>query len=325
MHAIDVLNPGPYYRLELADTPVPQPRSGEILIKTAAAGINRADLLQANGKYPPPPGASARLGMEVSGVVAAVGSQVEDIAEGEVVCALLTGGGYADYALAAQDCVLPVPNSVPIAEAAGLPEAFFTVWTNLFDTAAAKPGESVLVHGGSSGVGTAAIQLCAALGLTVFATAGSAEKCAACEALGAARAINYRSEDYVKVVCEATAGKGVEVILDMVGGDYIARNFEAAAIQGRIVNIAFQVGATATVDFAPMLKKRLTFAASTLRPRGNAEKRVIRDLLRRTVWPLIEAGKIKPVIDRTYPLADAAAAHARMASGEHIGKILLVT
>jgi len=323
MRLVEVRDPGPRYRLALADAPVPQPQAGEILIETAAAGINRADLLQARGLYPPPPGAPPTLGMEVSGHVAAIGSQVRRVGMGDAVCALLAGGGYAEYALAAQECVLPVPDTVPVAQAAALPEAFFTVWTNLFDAAKAKAGESVLVHGGSSGVGTAAIQLCAALGLEVFATAGSAEKCAACVALGAARAINYHSEDYVQVVREATHGRGVDVILDMVGGDYIQRNFEAAAAKGRIVAIAFQAGSTATVNFAPMLQKRLSFAASTLRPRSNAEKGAIRDALLANVWPLIEAGRIKPVIDSTFALAEAEAAHARMAGGGHIGKIVL--
>jgi len=323
MRVIEVRDPGPHYRLEPGDAPAPRPQAGEILIRTAAAGVNRADLLQAKGKYPPPPDASPILGLEVSGEVAAAGPGVDHVAAGDAVCALLAGGGYAEYALAAQECVLPVPNGVPVADAAALPEVFFTVWTNLFDTARLAPGETVLVHGGSSGIGTATIQLCAALGLQVFATAGSADKCAACQKLGAARAINYHSEDYVQVVREATAGKGVDVILDMVGGDYIARNFEAAAMKGRIVNIAFQAGTTATIDFAPMLGKRLTFAATTLRPRSNTEKGAIRDALLKNVWPLIVAGRIKPVIDRTFPLAEAQAAHERMASGAHIGKIVL--
>jgi putative PIG3 family NAD(P)H quinone oxidoreductase len=324
MHAIEVRNPGPQYTLTVVDRDRPKPGPGEILIKTLAAGLNRADLLQAKGLYPPPPGAPLTLGLEVSGEVAEIGAGVGDFKLGDAVCALLTGGGYGEYAVAARECVLPVPRGISIRDAAGLPEAFFTVWTNLYDSARLGPGDSVLVHGGSSGIGTAAIQLCAAQGLQVFATAGSTDKCAACESLGAARAINYHTEDFVAVVREATGGKGVDVILDMVGGDYITRNFEAAAIWGRIVNVAFQSGATATVNFAPMLQKRLTLAATTLRSRTNTEKSIIRDALLKNVWPLVEAGKIKPVIDRVYPLAEASAAHARMAGGEHIGKILLI-
>jgi NADPH2:quinone reductase len=272
--------------------------------------------------YPPPPGAPLTLGLEVSGEVAALGPGVVNHKPGDRVCALLAGGGYAEYAAVAQECVLPQPKGVSPVDAAALPEAQFTVWTNLIDTARLKPGESVLIHGGSSGIGTAAIQLCAARGQTVFATAGSVEKCTVCEALGA-HAINYRNEDFMEAVLKATGGRGVEVILDMVGGDYIERNFHAAALGGRIVNIAFQSGMSATVNFAPMLRKRLTLAATTLRPRSIAEKGAIRDALLREVWPLIEAGKIKPVVDSTYPLAEAGSAHARMAKSQNIGKILL--
>ena len=323
MKAIEVVNPGPGYALGLAEIEKPRPRAGEILIEVAGAGLNRADILQAMGMYPPPPGAPETLGLEVSGKVAETGASVTNWRKGDKVCALLAGGGYAQFALAAQECVLPVPNGVDLVAATALAEAHFTVWTNLIDTARMKPGESVLIHGGSSGIGTAAIQLCAAWGQTVFATAGSVEKCAACEALGAKRAINYRNEDFVEAVRAATGGKGVDVIIDMVGGGYIERNFQAAAPGGRIVNIAFQSGISTTVNFLPMLRKHLTLAATTLRARSNAEKGAIRDALLREVWPLIEAGKIKPIIDGTFPLADAQAAHARMKSGEHIGKILL--
>jgi len=322
MSAIAVENPGPSYGLALGKAEKPHAGPGEILIKVAAAGVNRADLLQAMGMYPPPPGAPLTLGMEVSGEVADVGPGVINHKLGDRVCALLAGGGYAEYAAAAQECALPHPKGVSPVEAAALPEALFTVWTNLIDTARLSPGESVLIHGGSSGIGTTAIQLCAARGQTLFATAGSVEKCAACETLGA-RAINYRNQDFVAVVLEATGGKGVDVILDMVGGDYIERNFQAAAQGGRIVNIAFQSGFSATVNFAPMLRKHLTLAATTLRPRNLAQKGAIRDALLSQVWPLIEAGKIKPVIDSTFPLAEARSAHARMAGGDHIGKILL--
>ena len=323
MKAIQVENPGPDYGLKLVEIEKPRPRAGEILVKVAAAGLNRADLLQAKGMYPPPPGAPPTLGLEVSGEIAELGAGVTNWRIGDKVCALLGGGGYAEYAAVSEHCVLPLPNGIELVEAAALPEVHFTVWTNLIDTARLKPGESVLIHGGSSGIGTAAIQLCTARGQTVFATAGSVEKCAACEALGAARAINYRSEDFVAAVRTLTGGRGVDVILDMVGGAYIERNFHAAAMWGRIVNIAYQSGASATVNFAPMLTKRLTLAATTLRSRSNDEKGAIRDALLREVWPLIEAGKIKPVVDRVFPLADAQAAHARMAKTEHIGKILL--
>lgn len=322
MNAITVENPGSTYALALQRIEKPHAGPGEILVKVAAAGVNRADLLQAMGLYPPPQGAPLTLGLEVSGEIAELGAGVAGHKLGDKVCALVAGGGYAEYVAVAAECVLPVPKDVDLVEAAALPEAHFTVWTNLIDTARLKPGESVLIHGGSSGIGTTAIQLCAARGQTVFATAGSVEKCAACEALGA-HAINYRSRDFVEAVREATAGKGVDVTLDMVGGDYIERNFHAAAMGGRIVNIAFQSGMSATVNFAPMLRKHLTLSATTLRPRSNQEKGAIRDALLGEVWPLIELGRIKPVIDRTFPLAGAQAAHARMKEGEHIGKILL--
>ncbi len=322
MRAIQVEHPGQDYALAVAEIPKPAPAGGDVLIKVAAAGLNRADLLQAMGGYPPPPGAPATLGMEVSGVVEAVGADVTAWKTGDPVCALIPGGGYAEYAVASQKCLLPVPKGVSLVDAAALPEVHFTVWTNLMDTARLKPGESVLIHGGTSGIGTAAIQLCAARGHTVFSTAASAEKCAAIAALGG-HAINYKEQDFVAVVKDATGGKGVDVILDMVGGDYIQRNMSAAAIWGRIVNIAYQSGMQANVNFAPMLMKRLSLFATTLRGRSNDEKGAIRDALLRDVWPLIEAGKIKPVVDRVFPLSEAQAAHARMAKSEHIGKLLL--
>ena len=323
MRAIQVENPGPEYRLIVAEVPCPVPKSGEVLIKVAAAGVNHADLVQARGAYPPPPGASEVLGLEVSGTIAELGEEVVDHAIGEQVCALLAGGGYAEYCVAPIECILPIPKRVDVQAAASLPEVYFTVWTNLFDSARLKSGERVLIHGGSSGIGTAAIQLCAARCHEVFTTAGSAEKCTACEQLGARRAINYRAEDFVEVVKRATEGKGVDVILDMVGGDYIERNFRALGMWGRLVNIAFQNGMKAEVNFGLMLIKRLTFTATTLRSRSNAEKGTIRDAVLREVWPLIETGKIRPVVDRALPLTEAQSAHARMAKSEHIGKILL--
>ena len=323
MKAIQVDQPGQNYRLVAGKIPRPAPGPGAVLLKVAASGLNRADIAQAMGAYPPPPGAPETLGLEVSGTIAAIGSGVSGYAPGDAVCALLGGGGYAEYCVAPVECLLPIPKGVSLVEAAALPEAHFTVWTNLMDAARLQPGESVLIHGGSSGIGTTAIQLCAARGHTVFATAGSRDKCAACESLGAARAINYREEDFVEVVKQATGGKGVDVILDMVGGDYIEKNFRAAAPWGRIVNIAFQSGMTANVNFGLMLMKKLTLAATTLRARSNGEKGAIRDALAREVWPLIAQGKIRPVVDCILPLADAQAAHERMKASDHIGKILL--
>ncbi len=323
MRAIAVENPGQGYALKVVEIEKPAPAAGEVLIKVAAAGLNRADLVQAMGGYPPPPGAPSTLGLEVAGEITELGSGVSAFSPGDKVCALLGGGGYAEYAAVSEKCVLPLPKGVALVDAAALPEVYFTVWTNLIDTARLKAGESVLIHGGSSGIGTAAIQLCAARGHKVFATAGSAQKCAAIARLGATRAINYREEDFVDVVKKETGGKGVDVILDMVGGDYIQRNMSAAALWGRIVNIAYQSGMQATVNFAPLLMKRLSLLATTLRARTSEEKGAIRDAVWREVWPLLEAGRIKPVVDRTFPLAEAAAAHARMAKSEHIGKILL--
>ncbi|MBS0473288.1 MAG: NAD(P)H-quinone oxidoreductase [Proteobacteria bacterium] len=323
MRAIEIENPGSGYVLKVADIAKPVPGAGEVLIRNAAAGLNRADLSQAMGGYPPPPGAPATLGMECSGTIEAVGPGVAAFKPGDAVCALLGGGGYAEYVAVSDKLILPVPKGVGLIDAAALPEVYFTVWTNLMDAARLQPGESVLIHGGSSGIGTAAIQLLHARGHKVFATAGSADKCKAIAALGADVAINYREEDFVAVVKDKTGGKGVDVILDMVGGDYIQRNMSAAAIWGRIVNIAYQSGMQATVNFAPMLMKRLSLLATTLRARSNEEKGVIRDAVLREVWPLIEAGKIKPVVDRTYPLAEAGDAHKRLAGSEHIGKILL--
>ncbi|HWD28096.1 MAG TPA: NAD(P)H-quinone oxidoreductase [Rhizomicrobium sp.] len=322
MKAIAVTNPGKDYTLEIADIAKPAPGAGEVLIKVAAAGLNRADLSQAMGGYPPPPGAPQTLGMEVSGTIEAVGDGVAAWKSGQAVCALIPGGGYAQYALASEKCLLPIPKGVSLVDAAALPEVHFTVWTNLMDTARLKSGESVLIHGGTSGIGTAAIQLCVARGHKVFSTAASAEKCAAITALGG-HAINYKDQDFVEIVKGETGGRGVDVILDMVGGDYIQRNMSAAAVWGRIVNISYQSGMQATVNFGPMLMKRLSLLATTLRGRTNDEKGAIRDALGREVWPLIEAGKIKPVVDGIHPLAEAQAAHRRMAGSGHIGKILL--
>lgn len=305
------------------ERPVPQPGPGQILIKVAATALNRADLLQTMGLYPPPPGAPATLGLEASGTVVGLGPGVTQWREGDQVCVLLAGGGYAQYCVADEGSALRVPRSVSLVDAAALPEVYFTVWTNVFDRCRLQPGESFLVHGGASGIGTAAIQLMAARGHQVFTTAGSADKCKACEALGATRAINYKTEDFVEAIRAATDGKGVDVILDMVGGDYIAKNISLLKTEGRMVNIAYQNGAEAKINFMTVLLKRLTITASTLRIRSAAEKSAIRDSVAREVWPLVDAGKIKPVIDRIYPHAQAAEAQARMAASAHVGKILL--
>jgi NADPH2:quinone reductase len=324
MKAIALQNPGSQYRLVLAEIPRPEPGRGEILIKVAAAGVNRADLHQAHGGYPPPPGAPETLGLEVSGHVAALGTDCGPYQIGDAVCALLAGGGYAEYALAQADCVLPLSPGMGPVEAAALPEALFTAWTNIVDTGQLKADETVMVHGGTSGIGVIAIQIFAALGHQVFATAGSDEKCRLCEKLGATRAINYKTEDFVAVTKDMTDGRGVDVILDMVGGDYVQRNMAAAAIRGRIVNIAYQNGSRVALDLNPMLRKRLTLAATTLRARSVSEKAAIRDALAQKVWPLVAAGRIRPVVDRRFALREAQKAHEYMAKTGATGKLLLI-
>jgi putative PIG3 family NAD(P)H quinone oxidoreductase len=324
MTAIEIEAPGGPEVLVPATRPVPAPGAGEVLIQVAAAGVNRPDVLQRLGGYPPPPGASDIPGLEVAGRIVALGGNAGALKLGDEVTALVTGGGYAEYCAAPAAQCLPIPQGLSLTEAAGIPETFFTVWSNVFDRGRLKAGESFLVHGGSSGIGTTAIQLAKALGARVFATAGSAEKCRACEGLGAERAINYRDEDFVAIVKEATGG-GVDVILDMVGGDYIQRNIKALAPDGRLCYIAFLGGAKAEVDFLPVMLKRLTITGSTLRARDVAFKGAIAEKLREKAWPLIEAGRVKPVVHRTFPLAQAAEAHRLMESGEHIGKIVLTT
>ena len=323
MHHIAMKAPGGPEVLTLATGPVPRPAAGEVLIRVAAAGINRPDILQRTGNYPPPPGASPILGLEISGTVAALGPEVTGLNEGDEVCALVAGGGYAEYCVAPAPQCLPVPKGVSLVDAAGLPETFFTVWSNVFDRGRLVRGESFLVHGGSSGIGTTAIQLAHAFGARVFATAGSPEKCAVCRDLGAERAIDYRQEDFVAVLKEATQGRGVDVILDMVGGPYVEKNLRSLAPEGRLVQIAFLQGSKVSVDLAHLMVRRQTLTGSTLRPRPVADKAAIARNLRDKVWPLIEAGKVRPVIDRTFPLAEAAAAHRLMESSTHIGKILL--
>jgi putative PIG3 family NAD(P)H quinone oxidoreductase len=290
----------------------------------AAAGVNRPDVLQRAGKYPPPPGASDIPGLEVAGTVVATGSDATRWREGDRVCALVAGGGYAEYCTAPAVQCLPVPRGLTWVEAAALPETFFTVWTNVFERGRLAAGETLLVHGGSSGIGTTAIQLARAFGARVFATAGSARKCEACEQLGAERCINYRDEDFVTVVKTLTGGRGVDVVLDMVGGDYVARNLEALAVEGRLVQIAFLKGSVAPVDLFVLMRRRLTLTGSTLRARTPEEKGAIARPLEARVWPLIEEGRVRPVVHATFPLAAAADAHRLMESGAHIGKIVLV-
>jgi NADPH:quinone reductase len=326
MRYIDMAAPGGPEVLQLATGPVPRPATGEVLIRVAAAGVNRPDILQRTGSYPPPPGASPIPGLEVSGTIAALGpGVVTEWREGDEVCALVAGGGYAEYCVAPAPQCLPVPAGLSVIDAAGLPETFFTVWSNVFDRGRLTAGESFLVHGGSSGIGTTAIQLAHAFGARVFASAGSPEKCAVCVELGAERAIDYRQEDFTAIVKEATQGRGVDVILDMVGGPYVEKNLRALAVEGRLVQIAFLQGSKVTLDLAHVMVRRQTITGSTLRPRPVADKAAIARNLRDKVWPLIEAGKVRPVIDRTFPLAEAAAAHRLMESSRHIGKILLVT
>ncbi|MGV8997130.1 MAG: NAD(P)H-quinone oxidoreductase [Parvibaculaceae bacterium] len=323
MKAIAITKPGGPEVLELTEIDTPTPNVGEILIRVEAAGVNRPDTIQRMGFYAPPPGSPDTPGLEVAGEVVAIGSGVTRWAVGDHVCALVGGGGYAAYCIAHESHALPVPHGFNAIEAAGLPETFFTVWTNVFERGALKGGESFLVHGGSSGIGTTAIQLAKIFGARVFATAGSAEKCAACIGLGAEAAINYRTQDFVAEVKALTGKNGVDVILDMVGGDYIPRNIEAAARDGRIVSIAFLNGSVAEVNFMPVMLKRLTMTGSTLRPRTISEKASIADALREKVWPLLNAGRVKPLIDATFPLAEAAKAHELMEKSSHIGKIIL--
>lgn len=306
-----------------ATRPTPSPGPGELLIKTEAAGVNRPDVMQRMGEYPPPPGASDLPGLEVAGTVAAVGDGVTGWSVGDTVCALTPGGGYAAYCLVPAPQCLPIPDGLTMIEAAALPETFFTVWDNLFTRGKLAAGDIALIHGGSSGIGTTAIQLASAFGARVFVTAGSSEKCKACEELGAERAINYREEDFVTVMKDITKGKGVDVVLDMVGGDYVGRNLAVLGKGGRLVQIAFQNGTKAEIAVHAIMIKQIVFTGSTLRPRPVAEKGVIAQSLLENVWPLIAAGKVKPLIHSTYPLQDASRAHALMDSSAHIGKIVL--
>lgn len=320
MRAVEISEPGGPDVLTLVDRPVPEPDHGQVVLKVAYAGVNRPDALQRAGAYDPPPGASDLPGLEASGEVVAMGDGVNSLAVGDQVCALLPGGGYADYVATSAAHCLPVPKGMGLKEAACLPETFFTVWSNVFTRGGLKAGERFLVHGGSSGIGTTAIQLANAFGARVFATAGSEEKCKACTDLGAEKAINYRDEDFVKVM---KAEGGADLILDMVGGEYIPGNVKALANDGRLVQIAFLQGPVVELNFAMMMVKRLTLTGSTLRPQSDLAKAQIAQDLREAVWPLLEAGRVAPVMDSTFDLAEASSAHARMEASDHIGKIVL--
>jgi NADPH2:quinone reductase len=323
MQVIEITRPGGPEVLQPATRAVPEPREGEVLIRVIAAGVNRPDCLQRAGLYAPPPDASDLPGLEVAGEVVQVGPGVDQWKAGDRVCALTPGGGYAQYCITAAGHCLPIPKGWSVEDAAGLPETCFTVWINVFDRGRLAAGETLLVQGGASGIGITAIQLARAFGHRVFATAGSPDKCKACETLGAERAINYRMEDFVAVVHELTGGQGVDVILDMVGGEYVAREFNALKEDGRLSIIAMLGGHRAQIDLRPILTRRLTITASTLRPRTVEFKSAVARALRAKVWPLIEAGHFKPVVFRTFPLTQAAAAHALMESDTHIGKIML--
>lgn len=328
MKVIEIAQPGGPDVLRLAERPVPEPGPGEVLVRVAAAGVNRPDVMQRQGRYPPPPGASDLPGLEIAGTVVATGADpigCDGVAltVGQPVCALVAGGGYAEFCAAPAPQCLPIPRGLDATHAAAIPETFFTVWTNLFERGRLSARETVLVHGGTSGIGTTAIQLARAFGARVFATAATRDKCAACERLGAERGINYRDEDFAAVTRELTGGAGVDVILDIVGGAYLARNLDALAMHGRLVLIGFMGGAKAEVNLLPILQKHLTVTGSTLRPRTVAEKGAIAHALLQHVWPLVERGAVAPLVHATFPLERAADAHRMMESSEHVGKIVL--
>ncbi|MBS4051960.1 MAG: NAD(P)H-quinone oxidoreductase [Methylomonas sp.] len=323
MRAIEIIPNTAGNALTLSELPIPIPNDFQVLIEVKAAGINRPDLMQRQGVYPPPAGASPILGLEVAGIVAETGAKVTSFKSGDAVCALLTGGGYAEYCVASEVCCLPMPSGFSFAEAAALPETFFTVWSNVFERGRLAVGESLLVHGGGSGIGTTAIQLGKAFGHTIYITAGSEEKCRRCLDLGADAAINYRQQDFVEIINQLTGNHGVDVILDMIGGDYLPRNLKCLAVEGRLVQIAIQNGAKSEVNLWHIMLKRQTITGSTLRGREDSFKAKIALQLREKVWPLLEAGKLKPRIDSVLPLADAEQAQARMAGNQHFGKIVL--
>ena len=315
--------PGGPEVLKLSEAPVPRPGAGQVLIKVAFAGVNRPDVIQRKGFYPPPPGASPIPGLEISGTVAALGEGVDQAMLGTQVCALVSGGGYAQYCLAQAGHCLPVPADLPLDAAAALPETLFTVWHNVFERGWAKEGETILVHGGTSGIGSMAIMLGKLFGLTVIVTCGGADKCAAALNIGADHAIDYQARDFVEDVAAITGGAGVQIVLDMVAGEYVARNLQCLAPDGRHVTIAVQGGMNATINLAQVMQRRLTLTGSTLRPRTNEFKTLLAQEIARLAWPLVTGGVLRPVMDQTFPLAEAAGAHARMESGAHIGKIVL--
>lgn len=325
MQYVAVREPGAADVLHLAEGSLPVPADDEVLIRVSAAGVNRPDVLQRLGHYPPPPGASPVLGLEVAGEVAAIGKQVSRWQPGDWVCALVNGGGYAEYAVAPATQCLPIPAGLSLVESAALPETAFTVWHNLWQRAALRSGETLLVHGGSSGIGTLAIQLAAAMGVTVYATAGSEQKCKVCEELGAAKAINYKQQDFVATVKDLTGGRGVDVILDMVGGEYVQRNFAAAARDARLVSIAFLEGSRVNIDLMPLMMKRLTLTGSTLRGQSTKVKAQIARELELQLWPLLAQGKVKPLISGQFAFSEAAQAHSLMESGQLIGKVVLLS
>jgi len=322
MKAVVAPQPDGAEELAVVERPVPRPGKGEVLVRVAAAGVNRPDILQRRGLYPPPPGAPDILGLEIAGQVVEAGEGAEQLA-GQEVCALVAGGGYAQYCVAPAGTCLPVPQALSLIEAAAIPETLFTVWSNLFERGFAADGDTVLVHGGTSGIGTMAIALGRLFGLTTIVTCGTDSKCRRAEEIGADSAINYRSQDFVEAVKALTKGRGVQVVLDMVGGDYLPRNIACLADDGRHVSIAFQRGASAEIAIPDLMRRRLTLTGSTLRPRSVEFKTMVADEIARTVWPYAEGGRLKPVIDSTFPLAEAAKAHARMESGGHVGKIVL--
>ena len=325
MIAIEIREPGGPEVLVPVERQTPVPAAGEVLIKVAAAGVNRPDVFQRLGRYPPPPGVTDIPGLEVSGIITDVAGGAGSFRVGDAVCALVAGGGYAEYCVAPAPQCLPAPRGLELVDAAAIPETFLTVWTNVFERGRLQAGESILVHGGSSGIGTTAIQLARSFGARVFATAGSADKCTACERLGAERCINYRDADFVAVVRELTAGRGVDVVLDLVGGAYFARNVDVLAQEGRLVEIATLQGAKAELNIQTIMQRRLTITGSTLRARPIADKGAIAASVHRHVWPLIESGAVKPIVYATFPLRDASAAHRVMESSAHIGKLVLLT
>jgi NADPH:quinone reductase len=323
MKVVEIAAPGGPEQLRIATRPVPQPAADEVLVRVAAAGVNRPDVMQRQGRYPPPPGASDIPGMEIAGTIVALGANVTRFVIGDEITALLAGGGYAEYAVASVPLCLPIPDGLTLQQAAALPETFFTVWTNVFERGRCKAGDTVLIHGGTSGIGTTAIQLATVWGARVFATAGTDDKARACERLGAQRGINYRTEDFVEVVHRETSGRGADIILDMVGGSYLERNLQVAAVEGRLVIISMLGGSKAELKLNHIVTKRLTLTGSTLRSRTVAEKGAVAEAVRKNVWPLLAEGRIRPIIHASFPMADASAAHALMESSNHIGKIIL--